>query len=135
MVLTMVLIGLTGQNAENAHFEKSTILVEFWVKKIKNLPLCRNGVISLFLFAVGETQSAPRFLRSLFLSVFFRSLFELKKLGVFRAPKMNRLSENTPSDLSLSRFSTSSIARKVEFLNICPFFESGFFGALYTLWE
>ena len=49
MVFTMVLIGLTGQNAENALFEKSQFWSNFRVKKWKNLPLCRNGVISLSL--------------------------------------------------------------------------------------
>ena len=72
MVFIMVLIGLTGQNAENALFEKSPILVEFSGQKLR-IYLFVEMEWFLFLIVVGETVGAA--ISSFSLSVLFRSLF------------------------------------------------------------
>ena len=70
--------------------------------------------------------------RFFFLSLglyFSAHFFYLENLGVIKTPKneVSRLSENIESSLSLSCFSTNSIAQKHAFLNICSvFFETGF---------
>ena len=57
MAVRMAPIRSARQNAENALFEKRAILVEFSGQKIKNLPLCRNGVIFSFSFLASKILS------------------------------------------------------------------------------
>ena len=112
MVSTVVLIGLTGQNAENAHFEKRAILVEFSGQKIKNLPLCRNRVNFSFS-SLSARQSAPRFLLSLFL--YFSAHFLSQKFRAsINAPKIELVNCPKVTDSSLTS-APATLPKKTHF--------------------
>ena len=74
MAVMMAPIRSACQNAENAHFEKRAILVEFWGSKM-SIYLCVEKEQFLFLIVVGETVSAPRFLLVLSFCIFPLTFF------------------------------------------------------------
>ena len=76
MAVMMAPIRSACQNAENAHFEKRAILVEFWGGSKMRIYLFVEKERFLFLIVVvGETVSAPRFLLYLCFCIF--PLFQL----------------------------------------------------------
>ena len=107
MTVVMAPIDSTGQNAENAHFEKRAILVEFSSQKIKKLPLCRN-----FFF--------------LSFCTFPLTFFVSKIRASINAPKMDfsQLSENNESVLrqSLSTAAGSALHSKKQIWFFSDFF-------------